>query len=107
MDPVLINWLQIAGSALVASVIGGAMGGLMALSGLQVRIKHLELGQTEMKDMLNHRVVYRDECTVCKTNADREHNRFERKFDEIKADIKEIKKDIQTLLVRTNVQTHS
>lgn len=81
------HWLQIAGTALISSGMGGVIGGLVAWGGIRIRLDHLEkkMGQ------LSRSVVYKDVCDRCAAHAEEKHR-------DIQSDIREIKIDIKELL---------
>jgi len=91
MDPIIssatvVEWFNIAITAMISSTLGGVIGGLVAWGGIRIRLDHLEKKMT----CLSQTVVYKDVCAQCRTAATSRENRIEKDITEIKTDIKSI-----------------
>ena len=75
-------------SALIASGVGGVLGGLITWGGIRVRIEHLEQSIENFRGS----VVFRDVCEQCRKNIGDRQTGIEEDLKEIKSDIKELLK---------------
>ena len=75
---------MMTGNGLIDGGIGGLIGGLLAIFGINHRLNALEKGKVDMTA-----------CAECKDKNDHI-------YEELKGDIKEIKEDIKVLLSRNS-----
>jgi hypothetical protein len=70
--------------AIISSLVGGSVGGLVAWGGIRIRLDHLENKVKSLGDA----VVYKDVCEKCQHGNEKSTSGIERAIEEIRNDIK-------------------
>jgi hypothetical protein len=90
------HWIEMTITALISSIMGGVLGGLVAWGGIRIRLDHVE----QKVLSLSSTVVYKDVCEQCRyASANQRH--------QVNEDIREIKRDVKRLLVEARDKTNS